>query len=136
MIFPSVVKAINWAKREWRDRDKKARIRSDANHDVRTDELITALFNCGIPLWIAKRNAKAFMCLRPDFDLKDHRFRHIRKLLEFHHEEFVNAAIAIGEQHGRDAGAAYVRYIRDNDIFFARIAQLPHGFEYEYLFGG
>lgn len=136
MIFPSVVQVISKVKQAWRERDRRSRTRSDIDHDIRTERLIDALYNCGIPLWIARRNARAFMCLRPDFDLDALRFRHIRRLLDHHQEEFLNAYFDIGQQHGRAAADQWMGYIRSHDIFFARIVQLPSDFDTKYLFGG
>lgn len=136
MIFPSVVQAISKLKRGWQERNARSRSQADIDHDIKTDRLTEALYNCGIPLWIAKRNAQAFMCLRPDFDLDASKYRHIKRLLAIHQDEFLNAYFSIGEQHGREAADQWISYIRNNDIFFARIVQLPCDFDTKYLFGG
>ena len=134
-MFPSFAAITKLIKSFWSNRSELSRCNHDLDFEIRTDALINALYQCGIPLWIAKRNAKAFMCLRPDFDLNAPKYRRIRQLLDHHNEEFINAYLTIGEQHGKNAADAWMKYIRENDIFFARIVQLPDDFAAKYLFG-
>lgn len=134
-MFPTFAAIARLIKGFWSNRSDLARSGYDLDFEIRTDALVDALYQCGIPLWIAKRNAKAFMCLRPDFDLNAPKYRRIKQLLDHHHQEFINAYITIGEQHGRSAADAWMQYIRENDIFFARIVQLPDDFAVKYLFG-
>lgn len=134
-MFPTFVAIAKLVKNFLHNRSELARANHDLDFEIRTDALTEALYQCGIPRWICKRNAKAFMCLRPDFDLNAPKYRKIKQLLDYHNEEFINAYITIGEQHGKSAADAWMKWIRDNDVFFARIVALPDDFPSRYLFG-
>lgn len=135
MIFGAITRTIRQVKRFLEDKSESARAAQDLDYELRKDELATALFNCGIPWWICKRNAAAFMCLRKDFDLNSPKYRRIKQLLEHHQTELLNAYFSIGEQHGRQAADAWINYIRSQDIWFARIVALPDDISTRYLFG-
>ena len=104
-------------------------------HEKRTDELFQALYECGIPAWVARRNAEAFMVLRPDFDLHSPKHERIKRLLDFHRREFQSAYQAIAMQQGRDVADQWLAYVRSEGIFWARIVALPDDFSVRYLFG-
>lgn len=135
MLFPTFRAIAVKVKSLFQDRKALAK-QDELDFKIRTAALINALYECGIPHWIAKRNAHAFMCLRPDFDLYDPKFFRIKNLLEMHKTEFMNAYLNVGRNQGKEAADSWLRWIRDNDIFWARIAQLPQDFETRYLFGG
>lgn len=114
------------------NRDRKRK--QDLDFEIRTEELVQALHRCGIPLWVARRNAKAFMVLRPDFDLRSPRHSKLRSLLEYHQDQFLEAYYEIARSKGSKAANEWMKFIRENDIFFARICQLPDDFAVRYLF--
>lgn len=108
--------------------------KTQLDHGIRCDRLARALYDCGIPWWVACRNARAFMVLRPDFDLDSPKFQQLRELLEYHQDLFLDAMEAIASTHGLQAAHDWVSYIRSNDIFWARIVSLPDDFATQYLF--
>lgn len=115
--------------------DNAPQAKKDIDWEIRADELTEALYHTGMPRWLAKRNAIAFMTIRPHFDLKSPKSHRIRKLLEFHQDEFLGAYLSVAQQHGKSAADAWVNYVRSQDIVFCRIAALPKEFDIRYLFG-
>jgi hypothetical protein len=136
MLFPTFTAIAKQIKRFIDNRSAASMATHDLNFEIRTDELADALYKTGIPYHICQRNARTFMALRPDFDLRSPKHRTIARLLDFHANEFTNAYLSIGEQHGLQVADAWLRYIRDNDIIYARICQLPDDLPTKYLFGG
>ena len=134
MLFPTFSAIVKNIKTAISNRNVTAQSKADLDYELRTDALVQALYHCGIPLFIAKRNAKAFMVLRPDFDLNSPKYRQLKGLIEHHQDEFLNAYYAIAQAHGKTAADRWSQWIRDNDIFFARICQLPDDFAVRYLF--
>lgn len=132
-MFPTFIAIAKLVKR-LSNRAEQSQTKADIDHDLRTDKLIEALYNCGIPRWIAVRNAKAFMCLRPEFDLDSPKHRRLKNLLEHHQQEFWDAYLAIASTQGHSKAEEWMSYIRGNDVFFARIVSLPDGFDSKYLF--
>lgn len=112
----------------------KRKTHRDLDFEYRTEKLAIALYNCGIPYWVAERNAYAFMCMRPDFDMRGSKYHNIIWLLEKHQDKFLEKYIDIKQEYGLEAADQWLRYIRDNDIFWARIVQLPSDFAAHYLF--
>jgi hypothetical protein len=136
MLFPTFAAIAAKVKKLISDRSEISRAKNDIDLEIRTEVLVEALYRTGIPLYLCKRNAKVFMVLRPDFDLNAPKYRRIKSLLDFHADEFVNAYLSIGEQNGRHVADQWLKYIRDNDIIFARICALPDDMPTKYLFGG
>ena len=124
MIFRSLAAIAIKAKKAYQRRTERARKHNDYNWELRVNELAEALYQCGIPLRIAKRNAIAFMVICPDFDLSDPKHSKLKRLLEWHQDEFLNAYFDIGERQGRQAADDWMKWIRDNEIFFARIVAI------------
>ena len=114
---------------------KRSQAKQDIDFDIRCDKLAEALYHCGIPLWICRRNAKAFMTLRPEFDLDSPKHRRIKALLEYHQDEFLNAYFTVAQQGGKKAADKWAKYIRENDIFFARITSFADDLSAKFLFG-
>lgn len=126
-LISKIVDTVAAHNREWQRK-------KNLDFEIRTQELEQALYQCGIPLWIARRNAKAFMVLRPSFDLRSPKWSRLKNLLEFHQDEFLNAYYDVAAASGQKAADKWMEYIRKNDIFFARICQLPDDYAVKYLF--
>lgn len=131
MIFGAIAKLAQWAL----SLDKGSKGNEDALFEIKVDELTEALYKCGIPNFVAKRNARAFMTLRPDFDLRAAKYRRIKSLLEHHQKEFEDAYFDLAIAQGKVAADNWIEMIREQGIFFARIVSLPTDFDTKYLFG-
>lgn len=134
MLFPTFSAIVKGIKKAISNRNAIAQSKADLDFSIRTDALVQALYHCGIPMHVAQRNAKAFMVLRPDFDLNSPKYRQLKGLIEHHQDQFLNAYYDIARSHGRTAADRWIKWIRDNDVFFARICQLPDDFAVRYLF--
>lgn len=133
-IFPTFAAIARKVNRAIANRNAAAQRQVDLDFELRTDALINALYHCGIPLHVAQRNARAFMVLRPDFDLNSPKYRRLKGLIEHHQDEFLDAYYEIARSHGKTAADNWIKWIRENDVFFARICQLPDDFAVRYLF--
>ncbi len=121
-IFPTLFSLANFVRKVWKHKSQLERDRIDADFDRRQWALTEALFQCGIPRWICERNARAFLCLCPSFDLDSPKYKRLKGLLAYHQQVFRDAYTQIERSQGRNAADQWLQYIRDQDIVFARIA--------------
>lgn len=92
------------------------------SYTSRLSTLITALLDCGIPLAIAQRNSRALLAIVPDFDLNSPKYANIKSVLEYHQQEWFNAYLAVRQSKGMAAADAWLCWMEQEEIFFARIA--------------